>query len=114
MICSPPGDKLDLGHAGGTKQPGAGRAGPPKNFFVENRSIQLIRREPNLVTPAEFACLIEGFDFLVGKPKSHPLFYQVRFVQMLRHTQDPPEKKGAHFHRRFAHPSREMGRFFDN
>jgi hypothetical protein len=110
MVCSPPGESRTLV----TPQCGPGRAGAPENFLVKNRPIQLIRRQTDLVAAAELAGLIKGCDFLVGKPESHPLFHEMGFIEMLRHSQDPSEKKRAHLDCRFANPAREAGRFFNH
>jgi len=51
--------KVHLRHAGRTKQLGAGSASAAEKFLVENRPIQLIGREANLVSAAELARLVE-------------------------------------------------------
>src|SRR4029078_641540 len=86
----------------------------PQQFFIHDRTIELPGGKPDMIPRPDLARGIERFGFLVRKPKTHSLFDQLRLVQKTRKTERAPEKKAAHFHRRFAHPPPKTSRAFDD
>jgi hypothetical protein len=104
--------KLHFGHACGAEKFGPGGAGATQDFLVESRAVELIRRQTDLVVPAQFARFVERFHLVVGKPKAQPLLHKMRLVEILGQSQHPPHEEGADLDRRLADTSGELRRFF--
>ena len=108
------GSQLNPAHACGAPQLSTERAGASQDFFIEHRPVHLIRRHTRQVAPANFAALVERLRFLVKKPKAHPLFDEMRLIQVLGQAQHAAQKVAAHFHGRFTHAPRKRRRFLDD
>src|SRR4051812_27381376 len=51
-----------------------------QNLRIERGTIDLIRSDARKITSANLAAFIERLGAFVGKPKTHPLFHEMRFV----------------------------------
>src|SRR5580704_4054711 len=100
--------KLHFGHACRAQKFGPGDAGTTQNFLVESCAIELIRRQTNLIVPAQFARFVERFHLIVGKPKAQPLLHEMRLVEILGQSQYPPHEEGADLDRRLTDTSGEL------
>jgi hypothetical protein len=94
------------------------RAAPAANarqhFLVENGAVDLIRRQPRLVSPADLARFIERLHIVVAEPETHSLLHQVFIIKMLGHAEHPSQKVRADLDRGLANAPREALRFFDD
>src|ERR1017187_6891421 len=84
-----------------------GHTGTAKYFFIKCSAVQLIRRHSNLIKRTKLARFAERFYFVVGEPKTQPLFVEMRFVEVLGHPQHSTHKVSTYFNGRFANASRE-------
>ena len=91
-----------------------GHTGTAKYFFIKCSAVQLIRRHSNLIKRTKLARFAERFYFVVGEPKTQPLFVEMRFVEVLGHPQHSTHKVSTYFNGRFANASRKFRRFFEN
>src|SRR5690242_15925778 len=88
--------------------------GTAQHLLVEHSPIDLERGHARQVTPADLAAVVQSKRLFVVKPEAHPLLDQVRFVQMLSQTQDPPQKVAADFYGSLTNSPAENGRFFQH
>ena len=56
---------------------------------IDNRTIELPRRQPHVIFRTDLARVRQGLRPGIGKPETHPLFDEMRFVQVLREAEHP-------------------------